>query len=64
MQLSAVYQRCNSGHRDDDLLNFYAGTLAVEGGMGAQAHDPQVRNLQFSSARSDTPSRFHRDDIR
>src|ERR1019366_6659738 len=31
---------------------------------GSASRDPQVRDLQFPSSRSYSPSRFHRDDIR
>lgn len=40
LQLSAVYQRCNSGHRDDDFIEF--DTLAVE-------LCPRKRTLSYSS---------------
>src|ERR1035437_3762396 len=31
---------------------------------GSASHDPQVRDLQFPSSRSHSPSRFHCDGIR
>src|SRR5262249_55621378 len=61
MQLSAAYQRCKKGGRDDDLMEFLVA-LAVEGGMGGGRRGGSKRKedlhaLGNSTARPDDARR-------